>query len=389
MAETGDDETSHGPPPRPSPPKRKRESLVIEARASEAGPFGAPAWGSEAFAGALGGLIGAALALAGVWLFVARPDLAPLDRRAAALQAGAASLDARVAAVESQAKTVDAERRALADLKIETTTLKQNLASESQRLKTAADAESALETRLGTLESVALRADSLRPVAAEARAAKDAADKALAAARAPADPRIAADEAEFAALRARLDTLAAPRAETRVNPGAPTASANPAARAIAAMALQRRLEAGAPLGATLAALDRLGVPNEALAPLRVYAETGAPTLAALAHALAEATPAPRAGPAPGVAQRLLGEVQGLVKVRKLGESRPSEADLSRVEAALSAADLAGALQAFADLPAAAQAAAQRWRESAGARLAAARAAEALVGRAVADLGAGR
>jgi hypothetical protein len=396
MSETGDDETSHGPPPRRSPPKRKRESLVIEARTSEAGPLGAPAWSSETLAGAVGGLIGAALALAGVWLFVPRPDFAPLDRRAE-------TADARVAALEAQTKSAAADRSALAergaamteaagDLQSKVATLEQKLAGQAQRLKAAADAEAALATRLATLEGVALRADSLRPVAADARAAKDAAAKALAAAGAPADPRLdrlAADEAEIAALRASLDKLTAPKTETRISPGAPTASANPTARAVAAMAMQSRLEAGEPLAAPLAALDRLGVEAQTLAPLRAYGETGAPTLADLARRLAQA-PAPPAKPASGgVAQRLLGEVQGLVKVHKLGESRPDAADLSQVEAALAAGDLAGALQAFAKLPPAAQAAAQHWRESAEARLAAGRAAEALVGRAVADLGAGR
>ena len=420
MAGTGDDETSEGPPPRPSPPKRKRESVVIEGRASEAGPLGASAAAPQGglAVGALGGVIGAALALVGVWLFAARPDLAPLDRRMAALEAATEAAKARMAAFEAGAKSATDERRALAerlnaipdaeaklssrvsaleaaarDVQASVETLKRD---DAQQGKNAADAESALEKRLATLEGVALRADSLQAVAAEARAAKNAADKALAAAGAPsADPRLdrlAADEAEIAALRASLDKLAAPKTESRVSPAARTATTDrsPAARAVAAMALQSGLAAGEPLGAPLAALDRLGVEAKALAPLRPYAETGAPTLAALARALAQAAPAQNAGPAQGgVAQRLLGEVQGLVKVRKVGESRPSGADLSQVEAALGAGDLARALEAFGDLPPAAQAAARNWRESAEARLAADRAAEALVGRAVADLGAGR
>jgi len=445
MAETGDDETSHGPPPRPSPPKRKRESLVIQGRASEAGPLGAPAaapWGRRGTL-AVGALV-AALALVGVGLFAARSDLAPLDRRAAALEAGANEANARLAALETTAKAAAEARKAAAeardafaahlkaasvaeakladrvaalqaasdqaaagsrdlpsaikDLQSAVEALKHGATEESTRLKTASEA---LATRLATLEGAALRADALNAVAAEAGAAKQAADKALAAAGAPSDPRLdrlAADEAEIAALHARLDKLVAPKAVTRVSPSAPTVTAdpNPAARLATAMALQNRLDAGAPLGALLAALDRLGVAADALAPLRPYAETGAPTLAALARGLDQARPQPHvaAGARGGLAQRLLGEVQGLVSVRKVGESRQGEAgqgeaDLSRVEAALGAGDLAGALAAFAALSPATQAAARSWRDSAEARLAAGRAVEAIFGRAVADLGARR
>jgi hypothetical protein len=413
MAGTGDDETSEGPPPRPSPLKRKREAVVIEGRASKAGPLRAPAavpQGALAV-GALGGVIGAALALAGVWMFVARPDLGPFERRVVALEAGAQTADARMAALETAARSAAERLKAALDAEaklqdriaaLEATVRDQQTSVETlkresaQQAKSAAEAGSTLERRLATLEGSALRADALDPLAAEARAAKEAADKALAAAGAPAaDPRLdrlAADQAELAALRADLDKLAAPKAETRVSPSerAATAGPSPAARAVAAMALRDRLAAGEPLGATLGALDRLGVPAEALAPLRPYADKGAPTLAALARALNEGTAEQPASAAPGgVAQRLLGEVQGLVKVRKVGETRPRAADGSQVEAALAAGDLARALEAFAALPPAAQAAAQDWRENAEARLAADRAADALVDRAVADLGAGR
>jgi hypothetical protein len=155
------------------------------------------------------------------------------------------------------------------------------------------------------------------------------------------------------------------------------------------MALQSRLAAGEPLGPPLAALDRLGVEAEPLAPLRAYAQAGAPTPTALARAFDGLAPGIRAGQRQaegGMARRLLGEVQGLVTVRKVGEGRPGEADLSPVEAALAAGDLARALDAFADLPPAAREVGRNWSESVEARLAAGRAAEALVVRAVADLG---
>src|SRR5215831_12724486 len=119
MAETGDDESPDGPPPRPSPPKRKRESVVIEGRASEAGPLRAPAAVRQGArdalaAGAIGGVVGAALALAGVWLLADKPDLGPLTRRAAALEAASAAANARMSALEAAAKAAEAERRDLA-----------------------------------------------------------------------------------------------------------------------------------------------------------------------------------------------------------------------------------------------------------------------------------
>ncbi len=474
MVETGDDETSEGPPPRPSPPKRKRESVVIEGRASEAdapeAPAAAPEGAREPLAmGAIGGVIGAALALAGVWLFAARPDLAPLARRAAAVEASVDAANARLSALETQSRAAAAERQALADklktvdaalsdaeaklagriaaleaagdkaaaerkaaadsaadLRSSTDALSRDLAAERDKaaaerksladevsqLKGASTGAEALEKRLDALENAVLRSDSLAPVAADARAAKDAADRALAASAEPkANPRLdrlasdqaefarklAADNAEIAALRERLDKFAAPKAETRVSPSAAVAATDtrPAARAVAAMALLRRFEAGEPVGAELAALDRLGAEASALAPLRPFAETGAPTPAALARSLTSLAPELSGGgrPAPsgGVARRLLGEMQGLVKIRKVGESRADDATgaLSRIGDALEAGDLPRALSAFADLPPAAQAAAAAWRESAEARLAAGKAAEALVGRSVADLGARR
>jgi colicin import membrane protein len=272
MNENGDDKTSEGPPPRLSPPRRKRESIVIEGRASEARPLGATAdarqGAREALAaGAIGGLIGAALALAGVWLFAAGPDLGPFDRREAALDAAFEAASGRITALEAGAKAAAASQAKLAaleaanrDLQTSVETLKRNLADQAQRLKASPDpaaklaaleaagrdlqasaeaqkraladetqrrkdAAAALDSRLSALEGAALRPESLAPVAADARAAKAAADKALAAADAPqTDPRLVADEADIAALRARLDKFAAPKAETRVSPAAPTAT---------------------------------------------------------------------------------------------------------------------------------------------------------------------
>src|SRR5579863_7539463 len=433
MRGTADDDASQRPPPRPSPPYREPESIVIQAKANEGSAFGPGAAaqpGARAHwaAGAVGGAVGAALALAGAWLWAPRAALAPLSARVttlegraeaadagarlvaleagahaaaaergslaarlsaaqAALSDAAAKLGERVAALESARAAAAAERKAAADAarglnatldglqrdlaadRNESAGLRLTLADDAARLGRASDAAQVLERRLGALESAVVRPESLAPVAAEARAAMDAAAKALAAAGAPKDDarwaslaasqgkvaqQIAAQTIDIGALRARLDRIeaasAAPRSEAALapSPAANDEEARAAARAVAAMALLRRFDAGEPVAAELAALDRLGAPPSALAPLRAYARTGAPSPAMLARAfealepkmLAAARPAP-APAATDAARTILGEVQGLVKIRKVGESRQSDVEdvVSRAIDALAAGDL--------------------------------------------------
>jgi hypothetical protein len=466
MSGKADDDASQSPPPRPSPRNRKPEPIVIQAKAYEDNAFDARATARsgarELFsAGALGGAVGAALALAGVWVWAPRAEVAPPSAlalaapdgaRLSALESGAvaaaserrglgarlaaaeaalsdagAKLAERVAALESVRASAEAERKAAADAARDLNASvgqlqrdlaaerngaaadRQSLADDGARVGRAADALQSLERRLAALEGAAVRPEALAPVAADARAALDAAAKALAAAAAPRDdPRwaslaaelakwaqqIAAQTVEIGGLRARLDKIEAASPVTLSN--APSAAADGAARrAVAALALLRRLDAGEPLAAELAALEAAGAPPPALAPLRRYAEAGAPSPAALARAFAALAPqwlAAERPAAPGeVARTVLAEIQGLVKVRKAGDIRESDAKTiaSRVADALSAGDLAGALGAVGEMPPAAQAGAREWRDSVAARLAADRAAEALVARAVADLGDGR
>jgi hypothetical protein len=126
----------------------------------------------------------------------------------------------------------------------------------------------------------------------------------------------------------------------------------------AAADLRRRLDAGEPLGDELAALARLGADPAALASLRPFAATGAPSHASLARA-------------------------GLAKLRKVGESHPAEADVvARAGAALQRGDIEAALSALRDSPPA-RAASEDWIEAAQARLAADGAADALASQAAA------
>jgi hypothetical protein len=194
------------------------------------------------------------------------------------------------------------------------------------------------------------------------------------------DRRVAALEAS--APRA-LDEARAAREAAEKALAARSAAPPPAARAAAALALLQRFDAGEGFADQLAALERLGVEPAALNPLRPFAQNGAPSPAALAGKLADLsgrmTGLPRAA--------VLAEVVGLAKVRKVGGADAMEAT-ARMESALRAGDLARARAAFDDLPGPAQDVGRDWAREVEARLAAQKAAEALLGRAVAALGAG-
>ena len=435
----GMDDSSERPPPRSSPPKRKPELIVIDAKVHEPRRFAAAsaATATVGLAGAIGGGAGAVLALAAAWAFTTPTDLTPLQAQVAALEADAkadgakrqvlsevvAKLAQRMDALEDARATDDAGHKAGAeatdDLRSTTTALQRDLAAErgagaetGRRLAAleaaalrpealaplAADAHAAKETadRALAAAGAALRPEALAPLAADSRAAREIADRALAAAGAAKDdPRLA----DLAALKSRLDGLAiasaAPKSEMRVAPGAPPQSAA-AARAVVALAAERRLAAGEPLKPELDALDRLGVAAAALAPLRTYAESGAPSLAGSAAAfevLAASWP-DAAGASPAAADpahKILGEVQGLVKIRKVGESpRDDVAErVSAIRADLAAGDFARAVADLDRLPPPARESALGLRDELAARLAADKAAAALVDDAVAALGAGR
>ena len=151
-----------------------------------------------------------------------------------------------------------------------------------------------------------------------------------------------------------------------------------------------------PFAAEFAALERLGVAAAALAPLRPFVDSGVPTSGSLAKSYLTvvskiASPVLPASAGGGTVDKLIGEVQGLVKVRKAGET-PSGAPapaVPRIEAALAVGDFAGATAAIGELPESARAPAADWIKAAEARLAAETAAEGLVRDAIAELGATR
>jgi len=390
-------------PPTAAPPNPARpDPGVIDGEATEirdeaAAPPGAQsldapppdepnrrdAYVLPAAAGLVGAILGAALALLAAWL---------VDPRAGALDATRVRLAALQAAVDSQSSATAALDKRLG-------------ASETGGVQK--DALAALGRRVDALEAAGgavktaldeTRADAAKALAA-AQAAPPATNSAAPAEPAALDPRFARLESDLAAAQSRLDRLegasgAASKSDARV-PIAKGGSEDAASVVALALSLDQRFAAGAPYAAELAGLARLDVSADALAPLKPFAETGAPSLATLAARWASVEPAVAAAappPARSGWDRLFDHMRALVRVRRVGEAAendPAEPPAARVGAALQRGDLAAALEAYGQLPDAARAAGAAWAEAAKARATAAAAAAALRAEAIGRLAAAK
>ena len=409
----------------PPPREPRRDPGVIEGEASEireapareppaaelteppavgpeASPWPPPAARLVFAAGALGAVVGAALAIGAGWL---------LEPRAAALGEATARLSALERAADSRAE-------ADADLAKRLAALESREAADAK-----AAALDALASRVAALEGAGGKGEAAEALD-EARAARADAAKALALAAAagqapPPSPSagaapaavdaaalegrigklesdvaaIGAREPDLAAIDDRLakleSALAAPKSEARVAAAEVAPPSDAAATAILAIALEQRLGAGASFAEEWAGLTRLGADAGRLAALRPYADSGAPTIAALAAGFAKLEPAVAAAASPppsGVLDRLIDHMRALVRVRKAGEAG-AEASPERVAAELARGDLAAALDAYGRLPEAARQAGADWAKAAEARQAAGGAARALRDEAVARLAA--
>ena len=410
-------------PPEP-PPDRRVEPAATGPAGAAPTPRERTSGGSFVW-GLCGAIVGAAAAVGATWYYEPQGD-SPQD-----LSARVRVLEGRAAAPSLEAKTLGARIDAV------------EAGQASFARTTALDA---IDKRLAKLESTAVQPETVAAALAEARAARDEAAKALAQANAAAqgngkaappapaavpDPRIAeiaADEATQgaridkleaalgdrtgkieAALGGRIDklettlgdrvgkieaALAAPKTELRVPP-TEVAPSDPAAQAIAALALEQRLRAGEPFAAEWAALSRLGADGAALATLKPYSDTGAPTAAALAASFARIAPSLVAADNPetgdGVMDRMLDHMRKLVRVRAVGEVAGDDpaALVSQIEAALARGQAASALGIYARLPEPARKAGADWAKTAAARIAADAAAQSLRESAIGRLAAAR
>jgi hypothetical protein len=275
--------------------------------------------------------------------------------------------------------------------------------------KKGPDEQSALVARVAALEAGALKIKGLdeeaKAAIEAARAARADAAKALTLASqsrpvdvavAPAPPappppppfNPAPLEARISALEA---ALAAPKSASRAPPEEGVASKESPALAVVAEALADNLRNGRPFPLEESALERLGVAEAKLAPLKPLAEHGAPTPASLAADFRAVAPAVlasvAAAPKEGVMDRLMANMSKVVKVTPVGEIAGDDpaALVSQIEGALDHGDVARAISAWDRLPDPARQASKDWALAARTRQAAQAAAQSLVAEAMAAL----
>jgi hypothetical protein len=414
-------ESPPAPPPQPEP----AAAPPAQARSSN-WPF-LPAL--------LGALAGLAAALLVTWLYHPRSDqLRDLAARESALEAAASersaaakaletgvaktadvqALDKRLAALETSSVKPDALLAAQADANAarEAATKALALAGQSSAGGEAPTPVAAPDPRVGKLEEdlTALSARVAAAPAPDPRIGKLqdelTALSARVAAGPAADPRIGKLESDLSALSARVAdltglgdrtakleaALTAPKSEARVAAEI-SKEVDPASQAVAADALEQRLRAGEPFAAEWAALTRLGADAPSLAALKPYAETGAPTAAALAASFAKLAPALLAAVSPetggGAMDKFMDHMRELVRVHRVDEVAGEEPDalVSQIQAALARGQVAAAMTIYARLPEAARKASADWAKTAEARVAADSAARTLQEAAISHLAA--
>ncbi|HLW93480.1 MAG TPA: hypothetical protein VKS78_19555 [Roseiarcus sp.] len=347
----------------------------------------APRRGPQLFAAGLGGLAGAIIAAAILW--VARPAVDPtfearlanLEQSTRDLTSGVAALGQRLAPLESSSAAIGATAKsakansdaAQADA-AKALAAANKAADLAQQATTAAPAAGAAAPDLGPVNA---RLDKLESAVA-------ALDKSAA------DPVALADR--IAKLEA---ALAAPKSEARAAPEvAGPAKVEWAAIAVAAEAIAGRLVAGEPYAPEQAALVKLGADPAKLAALAAFAEKGAPTGRALAADFDKIAPDVLKAAAPkaegGMIDRLMANMSKIVKITPVGETIGDDpaAIVSRIVGALNRGDIAAAATSWAQLPEPARQVSQSWASALQARLAAETAARGLLNDAMAALAKG-
>lgn len=199
----------------------------------------------------------------------------------------------------------------------------------------------------------------------------------------PAQPATPAEpSAEIAALQARVAALEAGQTRT----------VNAAAAALAAASLAEATQGSGPFETELAALERLMPLSSEVRSLKPFAETGAPSRAALAAefdtAAAKASTAARdPGPRAGFFARLRHALASIVTIRQVGSTVGTTPDavLARANAAVAEGDVAGALRILRALPPEAAKAMASWQTRAQQRVAVDRLVAAIRAQAISDL----
>lgn len=294
-------------------------------------------------------------------------DLGPIEMRLAALEEKLNALANAAPSAMAGDGTVASPDRASADAATA------DLAALTTRL-------AELEGKLSGLGDAAMRLDSLSAATATQQAEIATAKAKLENVTALTE-RLAALESEAKTLGAGLSEMSHDNADIALK------RQRAAALVLALGQLRATLSGDRPFAAELAAAEDLGRGDPdlaaklipALAPLKPFAASGAPTLTQLqaelpAAAIAQAASADAAGAALGVEsgwlQKTLNRLSELVTVRPVGdvEGEGALAHLARAEARLGAGDLAAAVAELKGLTGQAATACQDWLVRAEARL---------------------
>lgn len=183
-------------------------------------------------------------------------------------------------------------------------------------------------------------------------------------------------------LDARIGDIGKAVAALAARPAAPAAAPQQtrAALLLSLMQLRQAVDSGETFAAQYRAFVALAAGHKRLLkeaqPLAPLAPDGVPSRAALARQFrpiaAKLAMAPAPPAAGGWSAGLLGQLRGLVRVRRLGASaqNPAEAALATARAALARGNVAEAVAAIEKLPAADQGPARPWLRAAHRRLAA-------------------
>jgi hypothetical protein len=171
-----------------------------------------------------------------------------------------------------------------------------------------------------------------------------------------------------------------------------TAHAGDEAAAIIAGSLLRKAEAGTPFADDLTALESRGIGKAQLANLQAASATGVATAGELSKQFAGVTDAILAtAPAPkahGFLDRLMKDAEGLVRVRRIGDTTGDSlaAHVARIQNALDAGSVETAYQQWTSLPDAAKQKSQAFGNAAKTRIDTIAAARAIESEALANLG---
>jgi hypothetical protein len=347
-------------------------------------------------AGLLGGHIGV-VALSLFWNKLparnaAAPDLTTIEGRLAKLEsapppagdtAALGALDARVKTLEDRKVETPPD---LSDLTSRVTRLEESINALAETAKEGGSVPdaAALDAKIGDLEQrLQAKIDSaLAAQQGEGTADLKDLQKEVEALKAKlgalAEAHLAGDTSDLAPQLTTLDQRIAkleatlPELSTAIDRS--SASAKSGAAAIAFANLRNAVAAGRPYAAELAALKSLIPDLGDLRALASHAETGIPTVAALADAwtkLADASAAPPPAPAQtSILDSMMASAKSAISIRRIGADATGDepaAVLARTDAALKQGDLATAIKEVESLPAPSRDAFAGWLADAQAR----------------------